>query len=302
MLNEQTERQVAGHLGRAAYNLHVLVVEPSTISPYSPSCQARLDFIRELYPRHKYSMVPFHSIFQYDPDITNSIQQLGGPSYVDDQTKSHSERLDNLRASILTATSKDDIDNLLLIRLVVAFAKRHGCKAVAWGDSDSRLAAKTLANVAKGRGASLTWQVCDGPSPWGLHFCFPLRGLYRSELQLYVNQVPELENMVIIPESPTAEISNRNLSIDELMNQYILTQGEKYPGVMANVVRTVNKLQPASTLARTTKCVLCAAPLGLRTDPTASGADIDASGDDSHGQLCHGCTRARADFIGPGNR
>jgi cytoplasmic tRNA 2-thiolation protein 2 len=189
-----------------------------------------------------------------------------------------------------------------LIRLVVAFAKQHGCEGVIWGDSDSRLAAKTLANVAKGRGASLTWQVCDGPSPWGLQFCFPLRELYRSELQLYASQIPELEKTIIIPGQPASEISNRNLSIDELMNQYILTQGEKYPGVMANIVRTVNKLQPASNSASKTRCEFCAAPVRLGTDLTAGGANINALGEDPHAQLCHGCARSGADFVGSGNR
>ncbi|KKA20081.1 hypothetical protein T310_5910 [Rasamsonia emersonii CBS 393.64] len=291
MLNEHLERQVAGGKGRVAYELHVLVVEPSTISPASPSCEARFELVKKCFPRHTYTTVPFHSIFQYDPDIKDAMYQFAGPNFVDDEAKSDHDRLEALRASIPSATSKDDVDNILLLRLIAACAKHYGCECVIWGDSDSRLAAKTLANVAKGRGASLTWQVCDGMSPWGVQFIFPLRDLYKSEIQLYASQVPSLEE-IVIPEQPTSEtMSNRNLSIDELMKQYIQTHSEKYPGVMANVVRTVNKLQQPPITADQARCALCAAAL------ETAGGSADGTPSEAQARFCYGCARSAPEQV-----
>ncbi|EEA26233.1 Cytoplasmic tRNA 2-thiolation protein 2 [Talaromyces marneffei ATCC 18224] len=267
--------QLNRSLATAGFDLHVLVVDPTTVHPGYTDVKANSDSAKETFPNHTYTMIPLHRIFEYDATINDTLRDFG---FVGENFGSDKERLDAFRASMSTTTARDDIDNLLLVRLIVAFAKNNDCRGILWGDSDSRLAAKTLANVAKGRGASLTWQVCDGVSPWGLHFSFPLRELYKFELEIYVKQIPELAS-IIIPDLQVQENeANRNLSIDNLMNLYVKTQGEKYPGVMANVVRTANKLRPTSN-TEAVKCSLCAAPV----DQTAT--------------LCYACLRSRADVL-----
>ena len=293
ILNSQLERQVTTGQGRVAYRLHVLLVEPSTISVVNPSCEERFAQAQQYFPRHTYTRVPFHAIFRYDEGIKDTISRFAGSEFEDHDSMSDSERLDAFRAGILTASSKDDVDNILFIRLIVACAKSFGCEGVVWGDSDSRLAAKTLANIAKGRGSSLTWQVCDGLSPWDIQFRFPLRDLYKSELQLYTVQIPNLAN-IIVPERPMQENqSNRNLSIDELMKQYIQTQGEKYPGVMANVVRTVAKLQQPSTFVGQVQCTLCGTCCESPPNSTSSGPTADIPSDEFADRFCYGCSRSQ---------
>jgi cytoplasmic tRNA 2-thiolation protein 2 len=267
--------QLNRSLATAGFDLHVLVVDPTTVHPGYTDVKAHFDSARQSFPNHTYTMIPLHSIFEYDATIKDTLRDFG---FVDEGFDSDKARLDAFRASMSTTTARDDIDNLLLVRLIVAFAKNNDCGGILWGDSDSRLAAKTLANVAKGRGASLTWQVCDGVSPWGLDFNFPLRELYKFELEIYIKQIPELASIMIPDLQVQENEANRNLSIDNLMNLYIKTQGEKYPGVMANVVRTANKLRPISN-AEAVKCSLCAAPV----DQTAS--------------LCYACLRSRADVL-----
>lgn len=292
MINGQVEHQLAGPLKFTNYDVHVLAVDPSTISPSRPSCEKQFDLVRQHYPRHTYTMIPLHSIFEYDPDISNVLRQVAGSGFEDDESKSYRERLDTFRASIPTTTSKDDIDNILLFRLIVAFAQHHGCETILWGDSDTRLAAKTLANVAKGRGASLTWQVRDGPTPWGLEFIFPLRELYRTELEQYAKLVPSVESIVIPDRSASEALSNRDLSIDELLNNYVLTQGIKYPGIMANVVRTVNKLRPAGFTSDQARCILCTSPIEPDSQ-SLDGAEItDSNAQNPPLQLCYGCRRS----------
>jgi cytoplasmic tRNA 2-thiolation protein 2 len=285
MLDKLRERQLSKNPLGAGFDIYVLVIDPSSISPQLPSVKAHFDAAREHYPSHTYSIVPLHSIFDVDPDIKNTLGDFG---FVDDESKSGADLLDSFRASISTATARADLDNLLLIRLVVAYARKYDCEAVVWGDSDSRLAAKTLANVAKGRGISLTWQIRDGPSPWGMQFCFPLRELYRSELDLYVEQTPKLQSVVVPNTQEVESLSTRDLSIDALMNQYIVTHGEKYPGVMANVVRTADKLQQDNSPTSDPECSMCSAPLQSQGSIAVHGNDSD--------RLCYACLRSRDDI------
>ncbi|GAD95352.1 conserved hypothetical protein [Paecilomyces variotii No. 5] len=289
MLNEQLERQTTEWHGTTAYDLHILIVDPSTISPSNPSCQERFDSVRQKYSRHTYTQIPFHSIFKYDQTVKDAMKEFAGPEFVDDPSKPDEDRLDAFRASIPSATSRTDIDNVLLNRLIIAFAKESGCEGILWGDSDSRLASKTLASVAKGRGSSLIWQVCDGMSPSGLQFTFPLRDLYKSELQQYASLIPELQDILIPDQSISTDVSARNMSIDELMMQYIQTQGEKYPGIMANVVRTVTKLQRPPLSGTQPRCALCGT-----VDIQGSSAQTYEGG----GSLfCYGCARSKSDLI-----
>lgn len=287
IVNAQMERQLSKPYPLVGFEIHVLVIEPSTISPASSFADERFDLVQKSFPRHSYKKVPFHSIFDYQPKICDVISQFAGEGYVDDASRTNQERLDAFRASISTATSKVDVDQILLNRLIVAYGKDIGCDALLWGDSDSRLAAKTLANVAKGRGSSLTWQVSDGTSPSSLLFHFPLRDLFRTELQNYASLIPELSAIVIPDEPPSDNVLTKNLSIDELMMRYVQTHGEKYPGVMANVTRTANKLQPAPVPADSLRCSFCDACMDEQRDNDTG----------TKPRFCYACIRSRPDLV-----
>ena len=277
MLHDQLDAQLAKPRGPPGYNLHVLIIEPSTICPSSPSHEEGFEAAQKCFPLFSFTRVSFHDIFDYVPDILETMSQFAGSSFVDNPSLSNQERLAAFRASISTATSRADVDYILMNRLVVAFAKRMDCRAVLWGDSDSKLAAKTLANVAKGRGSSVTWQVSDGMSPSGLEFSFPLRDLFTTELQNYATFFPELSKIIIRDEPPSETTLTKNLSIDELMMRYVQTQGEKYPGVMLNVTRTAAKLDP-SQAPMTAQCSLC------------GSAVLESDGESG---FCYGCIRSR---------
>src|SRR5439155_13043867 len=115
--------------------------------------------------------------------------------------------LQRLMDSATSPTARLDLFEILLLRLIVAFAKREDCESILWGHSSTRLAATTLSNVAKGRGGTLPNQIGDGLSPWGLHFNYPLRDLFKSELELYAGLFPTL-SAVIIPEPSTPATSS----------------------------------------------------------------------------------------------
>ncbi|CAG8256063.1 unnamed protein product [Penicillium salamii] len=278
------------------YDFHIIVVDPSTVSMTArASFDQKFELMQKSFPAHTFTRVPFHSIFDHASEMEEIMREYAGTHFKDDTSLSNEERLAAFRASISTATSQADIDTILLTRLIVAFAKKFECKSVLWGDSDSRLAAKALAGVAKGRGASLTWQVSDGMSPWGLEFEYPLRDLYKAELLQYESLCPELSDIVIPDQAPSENVLTKNLSIDELMLRYVQSQGAKYPGVMANVARTANKLESSTSGAAAT-CALCAGLLG-NTEGNTGVTVANQAQDNQSSQFCYGCMRSRPEEL-----
>ncbi|KAJ5653971.1 hypothetical protein N7490_000974 [Penicillium lividum] len=294
MLDTALKRQLAKS-GRTSYELHILFVEPSAILPTSFSYDTRIDAVRKAFPKYPVTRIPLHSIFEYVPDMKTIMIEYAGPQFTDDASQSNEERLAAFLGTVSTATSKTDLDAVLFTRLVVGYAKHAGCEAILWGDTDTRLAAKTLAGAAKGRGASLTWQVSDGMSPWGVKFEFPCRDISKSELSQYESVCPEISG-VVIPEVPLSEnILTKNLSIDELMMRYVTTQGEKYPGVMANVSRTANKLETTSGID-SPLCSLCGGVVG-NVKGNESGITVASQFAVNGSQFCYGCMRSRPEVI-----
>ncbi|KAL4785595.1 hypothetical protein BJX76DRAFT_324266 [Aspergillus varians] len=257
MVHAQVEAQLSKTHGPQGFELQVLVVEPSRISPSSPPHDEAFELLHQHFPLASFTRLPLHSVLEFVPGLDNILAQYAGQDFADDASLPLKERLEAFRASMTSPTSIADVDSILLNRLIIAFAKSISCAGIIWGDSDDRLAAKTLASVSKGRGSSLTWQVSDGTSPFGLEFNFPLRDLFTGELQNYANFFPELID-IIIPDVPLSEnILTKNLSIDQLMMRYVSSQGAKYPGVMSNVTRTADKLHASRLPTDGSKCTLC---------------------------------------------
>ncbi|EAW13104.1 uncharacterized protein ACLA_015460 [Aspergillus clavatus NRRL 1] len=293
ILNAQIQHERAKSHPSPGFELHVLVIEPSTVSTSSPPHDEGFDLLQQTFPSHSFTRVSLHNVFELDPSIQDVLSQFSSEGFTDDATMSDKDRLDAFRASITTATSRVDVDYILITRLVVAFAKKIECRGVVWGDSDTRLAAKTLANVAKGRGSAITWQVCDGMSPFGLEFSFPLRDLYKAEVQNYASFFPELAKIIIPDEPPSENILTKNLSIDELMMRYVQTQGEKYPGIMANVTRTASKLQASLVPANVPRCSFCGGSMLNQDGQIIMGGAAGNSEVRQGAELCYACTRSR---------
>ncbi|OOF93240.1 hypothetical protein ASPCADRAFT_209830 [Aspergillus carbonarius ITEM 5010] len=289
MLHKQIEVLRSKQHGPAGFEILVLVVDPSTISSVS-SHDEGFELAKKTFPLCSFTRLPFHSIFELDPDVQQIMSQYAGEDFTDDTSLSNEERLTSFRQSIATATSKSDVDRILLNKLIVAFAKKMECRGIVWGDSDSKLAAKTLANVAKGRGSAVTWQVCDEMSPFGLEFNFPLRDVFTVETQTYASLFPELAGIVLHDEPPSENTLTKNLSIDELMIRYVSTQGEKYPGVMLNVTRTASKLQSSGTSASGPQCDFCGAYM------TRSGETTNGDEGKKQRQFCYACARSRPEL------
>ncbi|KAL5343072.1 hypothetical protein BJX70DRAFT_394089 [Aspergillus crustosus] len=301
MFHAQLEQQLLQPRSPELPDLNVVIIDPSSIhstSTTSPLEDDAFALLQRTFHLASFTRLPLHSIFQYVPGIEDVLFKYAGRGFQDDASLSPRERLDTFRASITSATSIADVDSILLSRLILAFAKSKGCLGIMWGDSDDRLAAKTLANVAKGRGSSLTWQVSDGTSPFGVEFNFPLRDLFTAEIQNYATCFPDLTNM-IIPDAPLSEnILTKNLSIDQLMLRYVASQGKKYPGVMSNVTRTADKLDASRMLTDGSKCVLCETPICNSEGALQQTRISRDSMDHPSIELCYACERSRPELSG----
>jgi cytoplasmic tRNA 2-thiolation protein 2 len=282
VLDQQLQRQRENSRRLTAYDLHVVLVDMSSTDVHGPT-ERHLVSLKDRFPEHQYSTLSLEDIFSYDRDIVNSISD--GYSHPQHPRDSDGDRvkLKALLSSFTSLTARRDVEDLLLKKLIIAFGKTEGCESILWGDSDSRLASKVLANVAKGRGSSVLWQVCDGPSPYGISFNFPLRDLSKPELIQYLILAPSDLRALIVPLPEQAPSQTK--SINDLMDQYIETQGGKYPSIMANVVRTVNKLQRPVAQFEINGCHLCGDPINA-----TGGIEMGRSA------LCYGCSRLKLEF------
>lgn len=280
VLDGHIQRQLASR-GRASYDLAVLIIDTSCIDT-TPGVMHLVGCVKDAFPSTQVSLLSLEAVLTMDNDIDNTLASLGFAREGDEEAQAE---LEHLIECATTPTTRADLFEILRLRLIVSFAKSQACEAVLWGHSDSRLAAIALSSVAKGRGGALPNLVGDGPSPWGLHFNYPLRDLFKSELELYAGLFSAQLSKVIIPDPPAlANSSIRESSIDDLLTNYITSQGAKYPSIMANVVRTASKLRMPAINAADVACPVCATPV------------ICASNEHSHSRLCYGCLKIKAEI------
>ncbi|KAK3680164.1 Cytoplasmic tRNA 2-thiolation protein 2 [Recurvomyces mirabilis] len=214
--------------GRTGFKLHILHVDGTEPAQSSSS----LNKVRECYPQHSYSSLPLADALSLE-----GIHELLNLTESQENT---AEALSIAVANLNSATSRDDILQLLQRKLVVDFAKRHNCEAILWGDSTTKLAERTLAETAKGRGFNLPWTVSDGESPHGIPFYFPMRDLLSKEIVAFTTMTePPLADLVVQREQKRM-VSTKNTTIDELMKQYFESVEQEYPGIVANVVKTTS--------------------------------------------------------------
>lgn len=277
VLDAQLQRQLDKQ-NRKAYDLILMHVQGLNPAELEQATKWRED-VMALFPSHRFlEIMNMQDIFGGDDRVERDLEQLGLHREVNEN---NAALLTRLFASTSTATARADLEEVLKQRLILAVAKGESCQCILWGHSDSRLAAKALADVAKGRGGSVPNFMADGPSPFGLDFNHPMRDLFRSELELYLTCLQKDISSCLSQKdiSVPAPVSVRNTSIDDLLTGYIDSQGEKYPSIMANVVRTASKLQ-APTKELSSNCKLCIMPI------TSNGSM----------NLCYGCTRMKQDI------
>ena len=273
LLSEHLKGQL-DKTGRTGFKLVVLYVD---LARSQADATVLLEKVRSRYPDHIYISSELSDIFSFE-DITLLLRAQ------ENGNEPKPEKLEGLLKSLGSATSRADAMQILQRRLVVNLAEEHSCEAVLWGDSTTRLAERTLAETAKGRGFSLPWIVADGDSPHGTQFYYPMRDLLSKEIEAFVSLVdPRLDDLIVAEETRPA-VSTKNTTIDDLMKRYFESVERDYPSIVANVVKTAGKLDlvPLSEIEK--QCELCEMPL-LGNAPEKS-------------RLCYGCARTLAQAAG----
>jgi cytoplasmic tRNA 2-thiolation protein 2 len=294
---DQHLRTQAEKTRRTGFSLHVLFIDTSSVDRSSLDNHL-LAKAREQFPNYTYTSLPLHDVFRLVAKDTSILKLV--PNWKADQESSPSEQLSGLINSLTSATARADVVSALRTRLIVEHAKAHGCEGILWGDSTTNLAQKTLAETAKGRGFSLPWQVAEGESPYGVTFNYPLRDVLKKELVSFVElSQPSLSPLVHEPslDATQASMSSKNTTIDDLMKQYFESVEENFPSIVANVVRTTDKLAAPTASSSDPCCSLCSMPVaggrfgihgwgGDQEDGLEVPAVVGAEG------LCYGCTRS----------
>ncbi|KXT07173.1 hypothetical protein AC578_2416 [Pseudocercospora eumusae] len=268
----QHQRGQAEKTGRTGYKLYVLHIDNG--SSVTIDDASSLEKVKSRYPEHEYHSMPLSTLFSLDdlsglfPEMATSKQGIE----TDDN-----ERLSAVLTASKSATTRQDLSHILTRRLAVREAKKSGCEAIIWTDSTTKLAERILAETAKGRGLSLPWVVADGESPQGIPFYFPLRELLAKEAHAYLSFLDPAMDADMVRSDTRAPVSTKNTTIDDLMQQYFQTVEQEYPSIVANVVRTTNKMKAPSISLVEQLCELCSMPLE-RQAPAKS-------------RLCYGCIR-----------
>jgi cytoplasmic tRNA 2-thiolation protein 2 len=295
LLDSQLQGQI-GRMNRTGYGLLVVHVNVPSAAPTG----IYMKRLQEEYPRHTYFHVDLAEIFDYPNSILEApgISELSPALSALSGQASNQDKLDRLLDSLPSATSRTDMLGILRTRLLVEIAKKRGCEGIMWGDSTTRLAEKTLAETAKGRGFSLPWQLSDGASPHGLIFRYPLRDLLKKELAAYASLATPPLTPFIIPEQVPQPFTSKNATIDDLMTNYFESVEESFPSIVANVVRTSGKLSAHQPFDGGERCTICEMPItagagGLHGWGGDQGG-IDPSSSNFHPveKLCYGCARS----------
>lgn len=218
---------------------------------------------------------------------------------------SPADRMRALFDALPSVTSRADVLRLLIRHLLLAQAVENDCEALLLGCTTTALAELTLAEVAKGRGFSVPWQINDGPfplpagsdgaSPGTLQIYYPLRDVFRKEIHTYLSLCdPPLTDLVVSSDPEAARdavVSHKDLSIEEAMARYFESVEESYPAVVTNVVRTTGRLERAG--GEGASCSVCGMTVDESGDARWKG-EIGAEERDSSGNapLCYGCERS----------
>ena len=289
------DAQIHGRLeqGRhAGYTLHLLHIDHSSVSSQSVH-PAKIESLKQRFPSYPFSTILIEECFDYGITIDTAPNDAS-PSLVEDTMHDARRRLDQMLSAAKSPTSKKDLVDIIWRRLIAAFARRHACDSILYGDSTTRLAERTLAETAKGRGAYLPQLTTDGMTVDGVYCSYPLRDLLKKELCIYSDiSRPPLTHLIVEDDIKALVASSKDNTIDSLMHQYFESVENDYPSIVANVVRTTSKLRPQSASEGAKICRVCQQPIstgiwgGEQEDGSCAGMIVP----ELTPTLCYGCTR-----------
>ena len=296
LLDTHIKRQIE-KAHRQAYEVHVLHVDESCLDADRDSA-ILLAQVKLAYPAHSYHICRSEDIFKEGGDLDD-----GSAGFFQDQSRAahHLQpaiRLKSWLASLPSASSVEDVLVIVRNHLVTSWAKALGCETILWGSSTTRLAEKTLAETAKGRGFSLPWSVNEVVFPHNIAVLYPLRDVLRKEIMLLVELSGSIIQGLVRKDHALSKrlVSSKHATIHELMARYFESVEDSYPSIVTNVVKTSSKLQIGTGSTALKPCKLCGflIPEDARGIGTWEG-NQDELNDEAFEripELCYGCCRS----------
>lgn len=269
---------------RVAYELIVVHIDVYVTSEDRKFSVQKLDQFKSRFPRHRFIYFGLEESLHIEEIDWASL----GISRLS-QSESPTEILRQYLTSMKSPTDRADIISILLTRLLVHIGKKNSCNSILFGDSTTKLAEKTLTEIANGRGTALPWQICDGTSAHGIGFNYPMRDLLKKEILAFSLLTSSIKSLIIFEQVIPVSANPKLNTINNLMLQYFQSTEEDYPSIVANVVRTVSKL---SATADNTKisCGVCGFPFGQQSH-RASDIHFSTDMSDLKKKICHGCIK-----------
>ena len=230
--------------GRARYALHALHIPSGPAPDLAP--------LRAAFPSLTISARPLSSGLASLP----SALQL--PEEHSEDQQAH---LETLFAGAASPTAKADLHSALLSAALDAFAQQNSCTAVLRGETTTTLSARALAAVAKGHAASLSSFAAEANAEGCSRVVYPLRDVLRRDTSIYTtfalcSDGTVLKTLLLTPDEEQGRPrALKATSIDALARGHMADTETKYPGIVHNVLRTVDKLSPLPT--RQGRCGCC---------------------------------------------
>lgn len=318
ILSDQMASQLA-RVGRTGYELLVVWVDDCGVmgdEERSKQCWELFNDLKQRYARNgtenreskRFLVVPLEEIYTYGRSCAGS---YGADITPHEPLLCNLHKLRTLISSISTLSSKQDILYILLTRLLNLVALKHHCHAILYSHSITRLAEMTLSETAKGRGFSVPWATGDCITPPitmhthlapNLKAIHPLRDLLYKELVTYIITLGLSRFLYpgTIP-TPTTTTATHSLiptrttstTIDSLIHAYFSTMEHSYPSIVANVVKTINRVPPAKLPVTSSaispqvstpqgehtfpSCAVCGFPIDMEEDSVWEGEDAAGS-------------------------
>ena len=339
-LSDQMASQLV-RVGRTGYELLVVWIDDCGVvgnEERSQQCRELFNGLKQRYARGgiedresvRFLAVPLEEIYSYGRSCAGSD---GVDTTLHEPPPCNLHKLRTLISSISTLSSKQDILYILLTRLLNLVALKHHCHAILYSHSITRLAEMTLSETAKGRGFSVPWATGDCTLPpitmharlaFNLQSVYPLRDLLYKELVTYIitlglsqflypGTIPTPTTVTHTP-IPTRTTST---TIDSLIHAYFSTMEHSYPSIVANVVKTSNRVPSAKLPVISSSippspfstsegehtllnCAVCGFPIDMEEDPVWEGEDAAGSISSQNilkelqvkiDELCGGCKR-----------
>jgi len=282
-LLDQQLRNRAEQGRHAGYSLHILFVDQyAIVGPIS--AEQLVNCLTQRFPSHAYTSISLEECNKYGI----SFEEVSNGGQKD---------LKHILSSLPSPTSRVDFVEIARRRLILAFAKKHGCNSILFGDSTTRLAERALSETAKGRGGVLPWLTTDSPYTDAIPCIYPMRDLLRKELSAYAGVTSPPLTSLVLEDSKQAPASSKDVTIDGLMSQYFESVEQNYPSIVANVVRTSGKLVPQMVAGGTRTCPMCEHPIltelwgGEQHAVGSLQPAEDVGGPRNNRPLCYGCAR-----------